>query len=137
MDILSVVATAVSALAPITLETIGDRASRRPTSTEYVEFLPKDAQEHRYEILIEDKRGLSEILSDTFYARVRLDEAPPGLLLCVHMKPAWPKRRCDKISYELPGSYAHNDTQEVSIWVFWHPEAEPISGSYKLVVSGV
>lgn len=138
MELLSYIAASILASTPINLGVIGDKASGLSTSTEYIEALPKDTEAiHRYYLRIEDKKGLGEILGDSFYARVRLESAPPGLQMCVRMFPGQPKRICDKTSYELKGSYGTNNSQDVTIWIFWHPQATPIVGNYKLVMSGV
>ncbi len=129
---------AMSAL-PTNLGIIGDKCSSYPNSLEHAALLPQNLDTiHTYQIRIEDKSCAHDIVwEDSFHARIRLESAPPGLQLCVLMRPFQSERNCDKTYYELVGTSGLNDTQDVTIWVFWHPQAKPISGSYRLVVSGI
>lgn len=139
MDILSLIAWAITNTSPVHLGVIGDKCSSYPHSLEHVSILPQDPKTpHQYQIQIEDKACPYDILwGDSFHARVRLESAPVGLQLCVQMRPAQISYVCDKIYYEFTGSRMVNNTQDVSILIFWHPQAKPISGSYRLVISGI
>ncbi|MDA0713225.1 MAG: hypothetical protein O2897_04475 [bacterium] len=84
-----------------------------------------------------------DIFGDSYKASVTLTSAPPGLVLCNNFQPFgtgcggyrsnFDPNLCGKMHYEKEGAIGTNNSSDLTAWLMWHPDANPVCGEYTIV----
>jgi hypothetical protein len=80
----------------------------------------------------------SEFLDDDYRVKVELLSAPAGLEFCVRLVDSGGgcggenQATCGLRSYRGPGNGIGDDSEDVTVWVRWAPDSNPVCGNYTI-----
>ena len=131
----------------VDLGQVGDDCSSHPSHLEWTANLHDLDDVDLYFIRNDDANSVGcDVFSDSSAIEVSLKAGPPNLLLCARIgekgsgcggyTDAFDPRYCGADKVRREGSYGQDDDQEMTVWVMWHPDAQPVCDSYTLRFSG-
>jgi hypothetical protein len=129
------------------LGTLGDNCSNHPNQKIITGNL-HDKDDRDLYFMRSDDAGdtFCDSFGDSSRTSVQLVSGPPGLVLCARIRDAetgcggytqnYDPSICGNTVYKHDGSYASNDDRDLTAWVMWHPDAEPLCAPYTLKFRG-
>lgn len=126
---------------------LGDYCSNLPFSTTVTGTLhaEDDRDVYFFQTIDEGSAGC-DVFQDSSVTGVELVDGPEGLAVCMRFKKAesgcggysstYEPNYCSRTFLFLNGSVGRDDSTDVTVWVMWHPDAEPVCEPYTLKFYG-
>ncbi len=123
---------------------LGDACSSLENSKQYQGTIHDKNDVDLFFVKLKDGGSLfCDIFRDSFEASVSLTKAPPGLVLCANIQSfgtgcggyrrEFDPNFCGQTSHIKAGHYRADNSSDITTWVMWHPDAQPVCGEYTIL----